>query len=80
MSLHYNVQVVPEELFYYRMLDINKNNVNKSTDPYYNEQKVLNAYVEEFDENMSSAFMYLRNIGKLNYRIYYLNNYIANLK
>ncbi len=76
----YKVQVVPEELFYYRILDINKNNVNKSTDPYYNEQKVLNAYVEEFDENMSSAFMYLRNIGKLNYRIYYLNNYIANLK
>ena len=76
----YKIEVVPETLFYYRILKTNKDSINRSTDSYYNNQRVLDVYVREFDKNMSSALMYLKNAKNIGYRLDYLNNYIILLK
>lgn len=76
----YSVEVIPEPLFYYRILETNKNSVNRSTDAYYNGQRVLKAYADECGENMATAVMYLRDARILNYRLFYLSNYIIALK
>ena len=76
----YKLEVIPEPLFYYRIIKNSKNNVNTSTDIYYNNQRVLKPYLNAFGADMASAVMYLKNMKKLNYERLYLNNYILTLK
>lgn len=76
----YKIQVIPEDMFYYRILSGNNDSMFKSTDKYYSKQRVLNSYIEEFNENMTSAFMYFGNAKNQNDKISYLSNYIIALK
>ena len=76
----YIIEVIPEILFYYRILERDKSSMTKSTDTFYNDQRISSVYVDGFDENMASALMYLKNAKNIGYRFDYLNNYIILLK